>query len=796
MESNQNIIIPSGASNSFNLKKTILLYVKQWKWFVLSLLVCFGLVYLYLRYTTPQYSAMANIMLVSENDKSSPGAALSDLSPYTNSTNAEIEDEILVFKSRGVIKNVAKKLNLNVQYFTKGRILEFELYNSAPIAVNFIASDSILNKVDFNFFIDITSETAFEYKISETDTPKTISFGENIPTYFGSMVVTPKYKNANSLIGNSIRVEVTPLNAVTDFLRKRIEVYQAASESKALNLYLVDPIPQKAKDILNALIYEYDQYTSELKNIRSKNTADFIDSRVQLIASDLVSVDDSIVRFKTGNKLTDVSSEAGQFLSSSAQNEQALTESKTQLRLLNYMDESVGPDSSLKAIPSNLGMGDPALSGLSARYNELLASREKLLQSAGEKNIVVVQLDQTLNNIRQSLSQSINNAKKTLNIQINSLENQSSRISSKIFSVPGQESKLRGIERKQGIKESLYLYLLQKREEAAISLTSTAPNLKILDEAYDSGNPISPNGKMLYIGALFIGFLIPFGAIYVSDLLDTKIHNKEDLQKEINHITILGEIPKVNEGSKKQGSLLVEKHDRSILSESFRIIRTNFDYVRRGRKIENYDNVIFVTSTISGEGKSFFSINTALTIANTNKRVLLIGADIRNPQIHSAIKKQVKAGASEVGFTEYLVDNSILLGEVINTYTINDIKIDILLSGKVPPNPAELLMTDRVKELFDTVSGQYDYVIVDTAPAMLVTDTLLISQYAGHTIYITRAGYTEKQILNFAKELHENHKLNGMMLVVNDVSQGNFGYGAQYGYYGAQKKKGFFRRKS
>jgi tyrosine-protein kinase Etk/Wzc len=796
MESKQNILVTSESSNNFNLKKTISLYVKQWKWFILSCLICLGLVYLYMRYTIPQYAAMANIILISENDTAAPGAVLNELSPFANNTNAEVGDEILVFKSRGVINNVAKKLNLNVQYFTEGRLMTIELYKSVPIEINFITSDSILNSVDFNFHIDITSTTGFEYRINETDLPKTMSFGESISTYFGSIIVTPKIKDVNRLIGNNFQIKITPIDAVTQSLRRSIDVNQSIKESKSLNLYLEDPVPQKAKDILNSLIYEYDQYTTDLKNIRAKNTADFIDSRVKLIASDLVNVDDSIVRFKTGNKLTDVSSEAGQVMSLSASNEQALVDGRTQLRLLNYMSESIGSNNSFESIPSNLGMGDQAISGLSAQYNELLANRKRLLQSAGEKNLVVVELDQTLNTIRQSLNQSINNAKRSLSITINSLENQSSKISSKIFSVPGQESKLRGIERKQGIKESLYLYLLQKREESAISLTSTAPNLKIVDEAYDSGSPISPNGKMLYIGALFIGLFIPFGVIYVNDLLDTKIHNKEDLENEVKNITVLGEIPRVKISSKIGGSLLVEKHDRSILSESYRIIRTNFEYVRRGRHVKNYDNVVFVTSTVNGEGKTFFSINTALTLASSNKRVLLIGADIRNPKINWAIKKQNKDKRAEVGLTEYLVDDSISVGETINTNTINDIKIDIILSGKIPPNPAELLMSGRLKELFDYASEQYDMVIVDTAPAMLVTDTLLISQYAGHTIYMTRAGYTEKQVLNFAKELHANNKLNGMMLVVNDVNQSNFGYGAKYGYYGPTKKKSFFKRKA
>lgn len=304
------------------------------------------------------------------------------------------------------------------------------------------------------------------------------------------------------------------------------------------------------------------------------------------------------------------------------------------------------------------------------------------------------------------------------------------------------------------------------------------------------GSFVSPKPQVLILGALFIGLFIPFGFIYVKDLLDTKIHNKEDLQEEIKDITVLGEIP--NFGKKENG--LIKKNDRSIMSESFRIIRTNFDYVTRGRNVDNYNNVVFVTSTINSEGKSFVSLNTALTLANSGKRVLLIGADIRNPQIYSAIKNKVDKTQSSVGLTEYLVDNSIILGETINSYDINNISVDIMLSGKVPPNPAELLMSDRMKTLFDSSSEQYNYVIVDTAPAMLVTDTLLISQYAGHTIYVTRAGYTEKRILNFARELHADKKLNGMMLVVNDVKQSNFGYGAKYGYYGAPKKKGLFGR--
>ncbi|GAA3641678.1 GumC family protein [Flavivirga jejuensis] len=774
---------------SFNLKKVLFVYLKQWKWFALSCIVCLGMAYLHLRYTIPQYQATAKIMLLDDKDASSAGA-LKDLSIFSEKEDAMVEDEIQVIQSRSFLRNIVKRLRLNITYFTKGRINEFELYKTSPIVVNFIESDSIINTTNFNFHTEILSVTHFNFRINEEDPPKKYTFGETIPTFFGGLIITPKSKSLEGYIGNNIRVKITPLESLAESLKYRISITPSGKSSKVVRVTMTDPVIQKAKDIVNVLIDEYNISTIQKKNEISKNTADFINKRVELIASDLVNVDDSIVKFKTGNKITDVSSEAGQFLSSSVLNEQQLDASRMQLNQLNYMKESLGEEK-YQAIPSNLGLGDASISQLSSRYNELLERRKTLLKSAGEQNPIVIELDQTLRGIRENLQQSINNSSKSLRIQIGGLESQSKRINSKIFSVPGQERRLRSIERKQGIKESLYLYLLEKREEATISLTATSPTAKVIDEAYNSyGGPVSPNNQITYITALFFGLVIPFSLIYLGHLLDTKIHNKEDLEKEIKNITVLGEIPRV----KKNGETLVEQNDRSILSESFRIIRTNLDYVKRGREARDYENVIFVTSTINGEGKSFFSLNMALTLVNTGKRVLLLGADIRNPQIYSAIKNEKGKEYSKVGLTEFLVDQSIIVGETINTHNINGINIDILLSGKVPPNPAELLMNNRIKDLFDTVSEQYDYVIVDTAPSMLVTDTLLISEYAGHTIYLTRADYTEKRILNFAKELHAENKLNGMMLVVNDVKQSNFGYGAKYGYYGAPEKKSFFRK--
>lgn len=792
MNLNNNIENSDIQSEGFNLNKALSTYVRQWKWFALSLIIAVSAAFIYIRYTTPEYSASAKVRLIDENEGSTPGAVFSDLSLFADSEAAKVEDEIEIFKSRKLFANVVKNLNLNIQYFSQGRIYETELYSNIPFEINFIAEDSIIDKTNFNFYIEVLSDIDFNYKVSEDDLPKKRSFGESISSNFGGMIITPSKNNIDNLIGKTIRVKMSPISRVAITYKNKIDVYPIGKSSKIVGISLDDPVISKAKDVINETINEYVKISIAEKTLKSEKTAKFINERIDLIATDLSEVDDNDERFRTGNKLTNVTSEADLYLSASSQMEQDLANSKTELNIINFLKEQVDDESGgFKPISTNVGSLDPAIASAAVKYNDLINNRENLLKTSGEKNQIIVNLDQQLNGIRNNLRQSLNSSSKTIGIKVRGLQNQSQKINSKIYAVPGQTRKLKDIQREQITKETLYLYLLQKREEAAISLAATSAKAIVVEDAYSYGRQVFPNKKIVYMAAMFIGLLLPFSIVYVGDLLDTKIHNKEDLNGIIKNITVLGEVPKV-----KGKDVLVKRNDRSILSESFRIIRTNFDYIKRGRNVKDYNNVIFVTSTINGEGKSFFSMNMALTLANTDKRVLLIGADVRNPKLLVGLNDQKKKDTSKVGLTEYLIDKSVIVGEAINTYEISGNKIDVLLSGKVPPNPAELLMSDKMKPLFDKVSDQYDYVIVDTAPSMLVTDTLLFSKYAGHTIYMTRADYTEKRILNFAKELHAENKLNGMMLVVNDVKQSNFGYGAKYGYYGAKEKKGFFRRKA
>lgn len=777
----------SGVTESFSLRDTIATYTRQWVWFAISCLICIALAFVYLRYTTPLYGAYAKIMLVDDKNSSTPASALlKDLELLSEAESKKVEDEIQVMKSRKLMENVVERLKLNIQFFTEGRVHDLEIFPSPPIKVNFIESDSIIKASKFAFNIKILSETSFEYSIDEKERSKKYYFGENIPTLLGDIVIIPAIKNIENNAGQTIKVMIHPVKKVAELYKERVSILPVEPLSKVIVISLEDANKLKAQQIINTLIDEYNTNSIEQKNAESKATADFINERIDLIATDLANVDSNAERFKTGNRLTDITSEADIYLNTGSDNEQELIRNSTDLSMVNYMNNYLKGQDSFEPIPSNIGLSDPSISNISAKYNDLILQRNQLLKSSNEQNPIIVNLDQQINGLRQSMQQSLSNLRSTLSIRVNNLKQQAARINSRISSVPGQARQLRDIERQQQIKESLYLYLLEKREEATISLTATSPNAKIIDAAYSPNDaPISPKKKVIFMAALVAGLAFPFSIIYLKQLLDNKVHNKEGLSKLFKNIPILGEIPKVK-GKKK--AMVIERNDRSILSESFRIVRTNLDYLMRSRNKndDSNNNVIFITSTINGEGKTFISTNIALTLANSDKKVLLIGADIRNPRVHEYIETEPR----DIGLTDYLYDKRVSRKNIVESIDVEGNTIDIIYSGKTPPNPAELLMSDRLKELLEDTSHLYDFVIVDTAPCMLVTDTLLFSQYADHTVYVTRANYTDKKLLNFPAELFVDKKLNGMMFIVNDVKASNFGYGAKYGYGYYTEKKG------
>lgn len=781
----------NSSSNDIDLKDLIAQYAKHWIWFLLSVIVAMIIAFIYIRYATPEYAATAKIQIIEDKNSASELSVFSDLDFLGGGKN-KVEDEIEIINSRSNFIEVTKNLGLNVRLFVLGNVKDSEIYRNLPIKINFIASDSVINNSQKNFFIEISSETTFGFSLERDEPVKMYSYGKNIPTDIGDIVVTPNLPHFRRSKGNKIMVSISPVFAVAEGYQSKISIAPAAELSNIINISLNDPIKQKGLDIINELIYTYNQNALEDKKTIADRTTDFINDRIAEISSNLTSVDQTAEDFKTTKGLTDIASEANIALNIGATSRKELENTRTQLNIASSMKDFVSNESGYEVLPSNVGLSDPTIANTTSKYNELVLERNRLLKSADEKNPIIVNLDQQLDGLKETMQSSLRGMEQNLAMQVNSLSGQLSRINSKIYSSPSNERALRDITRQQQTTESLYLYLLQKREESQITAASSPAKSKIVDNAYlQSAFPVSPKRPLIYLASIILGLLLPFSIIYAEDLLDNKIHNKTGLEKLLNNsVPVLAELPKLS----KKEIQLVHKDDRSVLSESLRILRTNLDYIIRSKGEKS--NIIYITSSVPGEGKTFLASNLSMIFANTNKKVLLIGADIRNPKLYNFfISKDVdklgrKSRNKDAGLTEFLYDDSLTSEDIINPMLVHTNTVDVIYSGKIPPNPSELLMSERVKQLLMEVSLKYDYVIVDTAPLMVVTDTLLISEYANHIIYVTRAGVTETKVIEFPLKLKEEGKLKGLSFIVNDVKESNLGYGGKYGYgYGKTVKK-------
>lgn len=783
--------IENNSFSSLNLKDLVQTYTKQWKSFLVCILVFIGLAYTYIRYTVPLYTAESKIQILEDNGSGSELDLLKDLDVFTGSKN-KIEDEIQSLGSRSNFIEVTKKLGLNRNIVSLGNIRNTEIYQNPPLILSFIASDSLIYNAEFSFFINMSTETTFGYKENEDEPLKVYPYGSNISTPIGDLVVTPNFNEWEALKNNKYFISISPIVQVAQYYQKNTKIFPVDQQSNIINITLDSPIPNKAKDIINTLIDVYNTNAVDDKKMIADRTSDFINDRISEIYSDLSSVDQTAQDFKTRRGLTDIASEADMNLNIGSVNQQEIQNTALQLDIATSMKDFVESQDGFEILPSNIGLSDASISATASQYNTLVAQRNRLLKSSNEKNPIIVNLDQQLFSLKKNMQSSLNSMTNNLELQMNSLSSQLSRINSKIYAAPKNERALRDITRQQQTTESLYLYLLEKREEAQIAFASASPKSKVIDRAYvASKTPVSPKPQMIYLGALILGFLLPFSIIYVNDLLDSKIHNKVQIENLVSAVPVLGELPTLDRKEKR----LIDKDDRSVLAESLRIIRTNLDFILKNKKGDRKNNLIYISSSVPGEGKSFLSSNLAMTFANTDKKVLLLGADIRNPKLDSFFsEKHLNIESTDTrkksnGLTEFLYDENLTTEDIINHKKIQNSNIDVIYSGKIPPNPAELLMSKRMKELLMEVSSIYDYVLVDTAPLMVVTDTLLITQYADHVIYVLRAGVTETKVLGFPLKLKEEGKLKNISFVVNDVKNSDLGYNG-YGYgYGSVKKK-------
>jgi len=806
MEKNGNMYLPEEESSesTLNLRDIIDQYLRHWKWFVLVSVISILLAYLNLNFQSKTYQADATIKIKDDkrNDKSTL-SAFQDLGVLTNSSKKNIEDEIEILKSKSLIEETIKSLKFNIQFFTKKNSIseffddklgmdtefyEVENYKEPPLSINLFISDSVLHKTNAQFYILINSLNNYTYIDTEAETTKKYAFGEKISTTFGDIIITPNvdFKEKN-LIGERVKVVISSVKNIVNSYAERLEIRPKTEFSSVLTLSISDGVKEKAENFIDQLVNLFNQRAIRLKKELTASTSSFVDERLEEISKELSIVDLTAESLKTRFRVSDAASETGLNMESGRIIENQIIQASTELKKIEYIKDLVSEKSSNDLIPADVGISDNGVSSSVMKYNELMMQKKRLLENSTEKNPIVVNINDQLATINQNITQGLTSLESSQKMSLNALTEQGQRINSKLYSAPKQERQIRDVKRQQLIKEELFLYLLKKREETAITLGVADPNAIILDPAESLPDAIGPKKGSAYIAALLFGIIIPFAFIYIKDLIDTKIHSREDVERVLN-IPIIGDIPKYS----SKDRFLIKKEDYSSIAEAFRILRTNLNFILPNNESKNDTGgkVVFVTSTIAHEGKSLVATNLAAALAHANKRTLILGLDIRAPSI-----KPYLGIRGKIGVTNYVIDNNLSVEDLIIKIPNID-NLHLISSGDIAPNPAELLMSQRVSSLFSYARNNYDNIIVDTAAFSMVTDTMLLSNFADAFIYVIRANFLDKRMLKYIKSLHNEKRMPNMALLINDLDYKKaFGYGYGYGYgdaFDKSKKKKLF----
>ncbi|MGC4129285.1 MAG: polysaccharide biosynthesis tyrosine autokinase [Bergeyella sp.] len=759
-------------SKNINLKKEISKYLRNWYWILLSMLLFYTAARIYLRYAEPYYLSKTSLKLYESKNSSS---ALSDLKNLGMgvSGDEELKSETAVIISKPILVQVVENLGLNISYFNQGTIKETEMYNDAPVSVRLI---SVQNPKAFNgavFIIEPSGKGGF--KVTEGEhSGKVFSLNKPVEFSFGTLVVQNK---AGFGFARPIKLIIQSTRNTVKNLENAISVSIPEEKGLIMELSLTGTVPEKSEDILNELTAQYNKDGIKDKNLEAQNTQDFINERLNVITEDLSGIENQKEGFKRQNNITDIETQANLALNNSNENTKQLIQYSTQLDLVNSIYKATSGD---KLLPSNMGLS-PLTENYISQYNELLLTRNKTLKQATGLNPSVIDLNKQVSEMKDVIRRNLQESKETLQLQIAHVQGQLNADRSKINKFPTQEKIFRSIDRQQGLKEQLYLYLLQKREENAITLQVATPKAKIVNPAYTLGK-VKPNNKAITTGALAAGFLLPLLFLFVKYSLDTKVRSKEQVVSHIPDASVIAEIP-VHE----QENQIVKADDFSFFAESFRILTSNLKFMLRA-KIEDGKGVILVTSTVKGEGKTTIAMNTALALAGKSK-VLILGADIRNPQLHRFID------GKNVGLTDYLVSDSSSPETFVKNSGISK-NLDVMFSGAIAPNPNDLLDMQKFDNMIAHLRSSYDYVVIDSAPVMLVSDSLHLIEVSDLVLYVVKSDFTEKEMLDFAAEFRANNKIGNIAYVLNNVKPENSRYGRKYGYgyYNDSPKKSFLKK--
>ncbi|MBD5314326.1 MAG: polysaccharide biosynthesis tyrosine autokinase [Bacteroides sp.] len=759
------------ASDFIDFNALIKTYLSKWYWFVISVILCVGLGYLYTRKYQRPMAVRANVLIQQED--SNPMADLGGMGSLFGSKGF-VEDEVFVIGSHSLFKNVAKELGINrLHYVSDGFLKSHLAFPEFPVDVVAPAiSDTLMSTIIFDVKINDKGRADIKAKVNRDVIAKVkdVALPTELHTIYGdfTVVTTPAYVKGEKL---KTKIAFSGYDVAAEEMDKDVMAYRGSKKSNVISLGLNTPNAEYGVAILNKIIEKYNERGINEKNLQGEKTAAFLEDRIDLLSGELNESELAIQKYKEQNRIVDVAAEASYQSSKKGQMESAIFNIEKEIELLKLTREFLVDSINYNAlIPTTVANGG-VQSGINS-YNSLVFKHLELSQNARSNSYALRQLTKQMDLLRNNILASSHKALENAELNLRQIKSEQNTIAGKLGNIPSQEREYINMKRQQEIKQEIYLFLLQKQEENAMVLANSIPKGQIIDEAFSLSEPLGVSKKIILVIAFILGLLLPPVVMYVRSLVRSKFDTKEDVQKHVS-APILGEMCIDRSGR----SLVVSATDTSSATELFRLIRTNLQFMLGG---EN-DKVVLMTSTRSGEGKSFISLNLAATLSLLEgKRVLLVGMDIRNPQLANYLGIN-----PHLGLTNYLsVSNVTLESIIVPMPGVAD--CDVIVAGPIPPNPAELLASKKVDELFAKLRTMYDYIIIDSAPVGMVSDTFSLDRVADATVYVTRVNYSTVSDLRYVENIYENNRLKKLSVVVNGTASKK-GYG--YGYSAKPSRK-------
>ncbi len=775
-----------------DIKFLVAKVIGNWYWYLLSIILFLGLGVLIMLYTSPRYAVTARVLVNGYTSQGkgltglSEGNLLSDLGLF--SVPNTVSNELEIIHSRTLVEQTVRDLQLNVTYMAKGPIRYEESYKNSPFQIKLISLvDMLPSPIEYDIRID---GGKVKFKDEDTDSSFTASFGDTLNFKYGKWVLLHNPGVMETNPKHQLGMIITTYGAGLNKYLGDLEAVTTNEFVNIIDLEIDGPTPQKNEDALRHLIKIYISSSIDDRNIVADSTIQFINSRLTGVAADLDMIDRGIENFKKVNHLTDLSEDAKAVLSNTGSITEQLAQAGVALKIVDDLEKYLTDErNNSRVMPTTAPIKDPAFVQTLDKYNSMQLQRQTYLQNSTEANPAVKSLDIQLTQLRGDLISMMRTYKSGVALQKADLEQRNNVIQGKMSSVPTQEREYLDFTRKQNVMQQLYLYLLQTKEQTAVAKANNIAPVRIIDEPQRAPLPYFPNIIIIAAAAIFLGLVVPSVAIFMKELLNNKVITTEDITSSTN-VPIVAEISH----SKNSAPIIVSKDSRSEVSEQFRTLRTNLQFLLPNPN----EKIIMTTSSMGGEGKSYIAMNLACALALSGKKVLLMEMDLRKPRISSTLGLE-----NNIGFSNYIVSD-MKLSDIIKPSTIHP-NCFLIGSGSLPPNPAELLVHDKVNNLFADLRAQFDYIVVDCSPVGLVTDALLLGKYADIVLYITRQRYTFKKQINLIQTLSNDRKFRKIDIIFNDVkSIPGYGYGYGYGYssgykygysgYYEDENKSFFRK--